>query len=154
MVKPFIPDPLMRFSPTPFSWMLERDGRCICIESNELAITLQMWLALRKQPAARIVRQLSHVRLIVDHGCGYGGLGPGYVDGPLYIDAGPVRTLLVGRGTVLFYDTESHELLGFLAPEQTTEDLMRHVAELLCVEDLFAFACADDFVCAHAGDEQ
>ena len=79
----------------------------------------------------RLARAMKHVRLVVDPGLGYGGAGPEHEDGPMQLVNGPVRTLMHGTGTVLFYDAETRELLGFLSPMMTVDDLLEQFVPAL-----------------------
>ncbi|HTJ30297.1 MAG TPA: hypothetical protein VL346_07340 [Acidobacteriaceae bacterium] len=125
--QPFIPDPLMRFSPTPFTWAVHKSTGTIQIECNELGIALGLWKEWRNVHGEAAARSLQHVRLVVDRGIGYGGPAPVDQDALRKIEAGAVSMLLGEGGTVLFFDATRKVLLGFLSPHVTAEQLLHQL---------------------------
>jgi hypothetical protein len=111
------PDLLRRFIATPYVFAGRDDLRFLHVESNDLE------LALRVRSSGIIHRE----------GKRAGGLfckivrdvaGP--VDGSdiSILSSGPLQVLYRGRGTIMIHDRERLELLGFLSPDVSTNELV------------------------------
>ena len=111
-----VPDLLRRFATTPFGFscptfrMETNDPRLLAaIQTSEK----QQFLSGNEKTSIRLIRDADAPR--------------GGVETTL-IFCGAVRTIVAGRGTVIFVDAERREILGFLAGDISSE---RAVSELL-----------------------
>lgn len=112
------PDLLRRFVPTPYVFKMCVGTNQICVESNDLEIAL----GLRQSDA---VVCLGHqtggllCKVIRD------GSAPMDDAQRLIVSDGRIRALYQGRGTILIYDHERAELLGFVARNVKVQELVR-----------------------------
>ncbi len=111
------PDLLRRFVPTPYVFSKYDGSNRLLVESNDLEIALGV----------------RHSGIVHREGNRVGGLlckfirdmtGP--VDGSeiTIVSDGVLRVLYLGRGTILIYDRERSELLGFIAPSVQVQELV------------------------------
>lgn len=118
------PDLLLRFVPTPHVFSFCRDDVHLRIETNDLNIAL----AVRKfcmLPSKGEQQTVLLWKFIRDRMA-----PPGDMELTTLSD-GPLRTLLLDTGTMITFDRERHEILGFLAPEVTAEQLVMTLIPLL-----------------------
>jgi hypothetical protein len=111
------PDLLRRFVATPYVFAGRDDLRCVHVESNDLE------LALRVRSSEIIHRE----------GKRAGGLfckivrdvaGPVNGSEISILSSGPLQVLYRGSGTIMIHDRERLELLGFLSPDVSTNELV------------------------------
>lgn len=111
------PDLLRRFVATPYVFAGRGDLRSIRVESNDLEV------ALRIRSSVIIHRE----------GKRAGGLfckivrdAAGPVDGTAIsiLSSGPLQVLYRGRGTIVIHDRERLEILGFLSPDVSANELV------------------------------
>jgi hypothetical protein len=111
------PDLLRRFVPTPYNFDIIERNRLLRVQSNdlELALTVRRFCVQRfKEIHSAVVVW----KLIRD------AKAPvGFQEISLVTD-GPLRTLHLGRGTVVFYDREKSEILGFVAADVAAEKII------------------------------
>lgn len=111
------PDLLRRFVPTPYVFSTCDGSNQLFVESNDLEIAL----SVRRSGILR--RQCSQesglfCRLIRD------------MDAPVddsemtMVSDGALRVLCLGQGTILFYDRERSELLGFISRNVRVQELI------------------------------
>jgi hypothetical protein len=108
------PDLLRRFVATPYIFSKYDGANRICVESNDLEITL----SVRRSGIVQCQAGGLLCRLIRDMS------GP--VDGSKIsiIFSGALRILQQGRGTILIYDHERSELLGFISRNVKAHELV------------------------------
>jgi hypothetical protein len=123
------PDLLRRFVPMPYVFSKSDGPSRLCIESNDLEI------ALGVRGSSIIQRQGNRAggllcKIIRDMA------GP--VDGSeiSIVSDGALRTLHLGRGTILVYDEERSELLGFVSPNVKAKELVTSLIPALI--DMYA----------------
>jgi hypothetical protein len=123
------PDLLRRFVPMPYVFSKSDGPSRLCIESNDLEI------ALGVRGSSIIQRQGNRAggllcKIIRDMA------GP--VDGSeiSIVSDGALRTLHLGRGTILVYDQERSELLGFVSPNVKAKELVSSLIPALI--DMYA----------------
>jgi hypothetical protein len=123
------PDLLRRFVPMPYVFSKSDGPSRLCIESNDLEI------ALGVRGSSIIQRQGNRAggllcKIIRDMA------GP--VDGSeiSIVSDGALRTLHLGRGTILVYDQERSELLGFVSPNVKAKELVTSLIPALI--DMYA----------------
>jgi hypothetical protein len=116
-----IPDPLRRFVPTPYGCTLTHEGGELRIESNNSAFAEQLLDVCRTAPPDPLLRAVKHLKIIVD---------PAVIQNGhqlTHVDADSLHILLLGTATMLIHDTESHELLAFLAPQVSCHEFVRRL---------------------------
>jgi hypothetical protein len=107
------PDLLRRFVATPYVFNVLLGGHNACMRSNDLEIALSMRrLCLL---GGTTIRDWKIIRDAV---------APAGGKAVLVLRAGSLRTLYQGTGTVLAYDQERSELLGFVAPDVDADHLV------------------------------
>lgn len=116
-----IPDPLRRFVPTPQVAAVSHMHGELRIESNDAAYTQHLLEHFRDVLPDVYLRAIEHVKLIVEHSL------PSDGERLTQVDAGCLRTVLRGTNTVLAHDTESRELLVFLAQGVSCEELVERL---------------------------
>jgi hypothetical protein len=123
------PDLLRRFVPMPYVFSKSDGPSRLCIESNDLEI------ALGVRGSSILQRQGNRAggllcKIIRDMA------GP--VDGSeiSIVSDGALRTLHLGRGTILVYDQERSELLGFVSPNVKAKELVSSLIPALI--DMYA----------------
>lgn len=118
------PDLLHRFVPTPYVFSKFDGSNRFIVESNDLEIAFR----------------LRRSSIIHRRGISAGGLvckvirdttGPMDHSKMTIVSDGVVRVLFMGRGTILIYDTERSELLGFVARKVSVHELMWSLIPLL-----------------------
>ena len=111
------PDLLRRFVATPYTFSKYDGANQICVESNDLEIALSVW---RSGIVERQGRQVGGLRckLIRDM------TGPVDISEISIISEGTLQVLCLGRGTILIHDPERAELLGFIATNVKTKELV------------------------------
>jgi len=115
-----VPDPMLRFTPTPYIFRVQQGGEYAQIESNDLAIALCLRRTCMNEKSEVGIRRL---KLIRDHQAPRGkGVRTVLSNGPLHM-------LLLGTGTMLIFDWKKREVIGFIAPDVNADEL----AELLFV---------------------
>jgi len=116
-------DLLRRFVATPYVFG-GRDGSRISIESNELEIALEIRSSAAIQFEGRRTGILS-CKIVRDVAAP--------VDGSeiSIISDGALRVLHRGRGTIVIHDRERSELLGFLSPSTTAQELVSSLLPML-----------------------
>ena len=131
------PDLLQRFAPTPHVFIVRRsDGHAgreagseTRIESNDRKIAL----ALRRlcgQPTGGGGGTVALWKILRDRRAPRGG-----GESTILAD-GPLRTLLLGAGTILTFDRERREVFGFLACGVTPQELVNTLLPLLLATDV------------------
>lgn len=111
------PDLLRRFVATPYVFCSGIGKKRLCIQSNDLAIAL----SVRRSCITHRFKGSSDVlvwKLIRD------SVGPEDGAQILTISDGTLRTLHLGAGTVLIYDRERAEVLGFISATLETNQLV------------------------------
>lgn len=111
-----VPDLLRRFVAAPNSFVFRIGGTYARLETNDptLAETIQSATACRENSDAQ---EDSDWKLIRDEQAPCGGKEVSV------LSATPVGTVLLGRGTVIAVDRERREVLGFIAPDISGEEL-------------------------------
>jgi hypothetical protein len=111
------PDLLRRFVPIPYRFDVINGTRRSRIESNdlELALRTRSFCVQRSSGAQPVVALW---KLLRDTEAPVG------LQSMLVVNDGPLRTLHLGRGTILVYDREKFEFLGFIAPNVSAEQLV------------------------------
>jgi hypothetical protein len=110
------PDLLRRFAATPYVFNSSIEGEQLCIQSNDLEIALSVrrfCIAQRFKCDSRVVVW----KLIRDTAAPRDGTQI------LTISDGQLRTLHLGTGTILVYDRERAEVLGFISAAVKTQHL-------------------------------
>jgi hypothetical protein len=110
------PDLLRRFVATPYVFNSRIGREQLCIQSNDLEIAL----SIRRSCIAQRFKGGSGVlawKLIRDTAAPKDGASI------LTISDGILRTLLLGTGTILIYDRERAEVLGFISAAVKTQQL-------------------------------
>lgn len=107
-----IPDPLLRFVPTPYGCILPHNDGETRIESNSERLVDDV--LKRSIPPLQTVL---HFRVIVDDSVEEDG------EALTYVHSVHIQTLLRGTTTMLIFDRESRELLAFLSPNISSEEL-------------------------------
>jgi len=120
----FPPDLLRRFAPAPYVFSIVRDHQCVWIEANDLEVALAIRRSCMLQSKESRTRVLFW-KLIRDSASPRGG------SEMWIIVNGPLRTLHLGTGTIIIYDTERSELLGFIAHDVDSEQLVTALIPLL-----------------------
>jgi hypothetical protein len=111
------PDLLHRFVSTPYVFGINCGSQRVDIQSNDLEVALGVRsLCIRRQREEQST--ITRWKLIRD------GAAPSDADGELIFGHGLIRTLHAGRGTILIYDQERSELLGFVAPNVSARKLV------------------------------
>jgi hypothetical protein len=120
----FPPDLLRRFTPTPYVFSVFHGQQRVWIETNDLEIALNVRrfcvLDLKEKQAGVL-----SWKLIRDDAAPVGG------SEILILINGSLRTLHLGTGTIIIYDTERLELLCFIANDVTVENLIAVLIPLL-----------------------
>jgi hypothetical protein len=110
------PDLLRRFVATPYVFNGSVGRQQLCIQSNDLEIAL----SVRRSCITHRFKGGSDIllwKLIRD------SAAPEDDAQILTISDGVLRTLHLGTGTVLIYDRERAEVLGFISPAVKTQEL-------------------------------
>jgi hypothetical protein len=110
------PDLLRRFVATPYVFNSNVGREQFCIQSNDLEIAL----SVRRSCLAQQFKSYSKIlvwKLIRDSAAPENGAQI------LTISDGVLRTLHFGTGTVLIYDWERAEVLGFISVSVQTQQL-------------------------------
>jgi hypothetical protein len=111
------PDLLRRFVPTPYVFRGPDGSNHICVESNDLEIALSVRRFAADSPQFDRTRRLS-CKLVRDTTCVEDSS-----EVSILVDGG-VRMLHQAAGTILIYDEERAELLGFVARNIKVETLV------------------------------
>ena len=111
------PDLLRRFVPTPYVFSIGDGPNRLFVESNDLEIALSV------RGADVVHRQSSRsggmlCKLIRDTS------SPGDGSELTIVSNGALWVLYLGRGTILIHDRERSELLGFVARNVQTQELV------------------------------
>jgi hypothetical protein len=118
------PDLLRRFVATPYVFSIGSGNKQLCIQSNDLG----MALSVRRSCMTHRFKGGSDVlawKLIRD------SVAPEDDAQILTISDGVLRTLHLGTGTVLIYDRERAEVLGFILSTVKTNQLVSSLIPLL-----------------------
>jgi hypothetical protein len=118
------PDLLRRFVATPYVFRKGAGASQICIESNDLELALSVRQSSIIQLTGARVKGIFY-RLIRDMS------GPMDSSEAVIISDGALRTLHVGRGTILIYDRERSELLGFISSNVKAQELVSSLLPML-----------------------
>ena len=119
-----MPDLLRRFVETPHASEFCIGSSRARLETNDPILAK----AVQKALAACEVEPIgsdSNWKLIRDEQAPCGGLNV------TVLSAGPIGTLLLGRGTVIAVDRERREILGFVAPDVSDKDFVTIVLPLV-----------------------
>jgi len=116
-----LPDLLRRFVPAPHTAALSHLYGEIRIESNDAAYTQDLLAYFRDSSPDAFLRAIEHVRLIVERSLPQDG------EDLTQLDAGHLRTVLRGTNTILIQDSESRELLIFLAQGVSCAELVQRL---------------------------
>ncbi|HEX3968953.1 MAG TPA: hypothetical protein VHW70_13375 [Edaphobacter sp.] len=111
------PDLLRRFVATPYVFTKGDGLNRICVESNDLEIA---W-SVRHSYIARTQRSKAgglYCKLIRDR------TAPADGSEVSVVSDGNLRVLHRGSGTILIHDLEKSELLGFICPNVTAQELI------------------------------
>jgi hypothetical protein len=118
------PDFLRRFVPIIYSFdIIERSQR-VRVQSNDLELAL-ITRRFCVQKLNEIHPAVLVWKLIRD------AKAPVGLQGILLVTDGPLRTIYLGRGTVLSYDRERSEILGFVDVDVTAEKIIRSLVPIL-----------------------
>jgi len=117
-----IPDPLRRFVPTPHAAQFSHPDGELRIESNDAIYTQRLLEHFSHTSPSELLRVIEHLKLIVEHSLPQDG------EDLTQLSAAHLHTVLRGTNTILVHDTETRELLIFLAQDVSCEEL---VARLL-----------------------
>ena len=118
------PDLLRRFVPTPYVFNQNNGPNRFCIQSNDLEIAL----AIRRSP------------IVQRYGEKSGGLFCQFIRDVIapvessevsILSDGPLRVLNLGAGTILIYDHERSELLGFVSCNVEPQTLISSLIPML-----------------------
>jgi hypothetical protein len=120
----FPPDLLRRFAPAPYVFSIVHDHQRVWIEANDLEVALAIRRSCMLQSKESRTRVLFW-KLIRDSASPRGG------SEILIFVNGPHRALHLGVGTIIIYDTERSELLGFIAHDIDSEQLVTALIPLL-----------------------
>ncbi len=111
-----VPDLLRRFVSAPHVCNLLIGANHVRLETNDPAIATAMRSAA---PSPRKDAEFSYFwKLIRDE------LAPRGGDEVKELSCGPLSTVLLGAGTVVVIDRQQHEVLGFIAPGISAQDLL------------------------------
>lgn len=121
----FPPDLLQRFAAAPYIFKVFRGEQYACVQSNDLEVALSVrrscvLYSKKTQPDVRFWK------LIRDRAAPSGRSSE-----VLIVADGPLLTLHAGTGTLLIYDRDKSEFLGFLAEEVSTEYLVNNLIPAL-----------------------
>ena len=119
----FIPDLLQRFVPTPYVFAFGEPRNVIRIESNDLELARGVLLACKLRHDSEPV--VLYWKIIRDW------LAPQDGDDVSILLDNPIRTVLVGSGTILSFDQDKREVLGFLSPSASVDQLVNTWIPLL-----------------------
>ena len=122
-----LPDLLRRFVPAPHIAVFSHLYGEIRIESNDAAYTQDLLAYVRDRSPDVFLRAIEHVRLIVEHSLPQDG------EDLTQLDAGHLRTVLRGTNTILIHDSESRELLVFLAQGVSCEELVQRLLPAVAI---------------------
>jgi hypothetical protein len=118
------PDLLRRFVATPYVFCRTQGVDRFLIESNDLEIALEIRHycinSYRKNNPSVL-----NWKIIRDNSTSKGGSKISIVSD------GVLRTLFLGMGTILFFDCEKGELLGFISPGVTGKQLITSLIPIL-----------------------
>jgi len=110
------PDLLRRFVATPYVFRRRNDSSRIRVESNELEIALGIWNSAIVGKGNWVEEM--YCKIVRDAAGPVGGC-----DISILTD-GPLRVLYRGRGTILIYERERMEILGFLSSDVRAVELV------------------------------
>jgi hypothetical protein len=110
------PDLLRRFVATPYVFRRRNDSSRIRVESNELEIALGIWNSAIVGKGNWVEEM--YCKIVRDAAGPVGGS-----DISILAD-GPLRVLYRGRGTILIYERERVEILGFLSSDVKAVELV------------------------------
>ena len=110
------PDLLRRFVPTPYVFSKCDGPARICVESNDLEIALGIRSGILKRQGNRSGELFC--KLIRDMNA------PVDDSEILIVSDGTLRVLYLGRGTILIYDYERSEILGFISRNVRVQELV------------------------------
>ena len=111
------PDLLRRFVATPYVFAGRDDSRGIRVESNDLEVALRVRRSVIIHREGKRAGSL-FCKIVRD------------VTGPVggteisTLSSGPLQVLYRGRGTIMIHDRERFELLGFLSPDVSVNELV------------------------------
>jgi len=120
-------DLLRRFVPAPHVTVLSHPDGELRIESNDAVYEQHFLEHFSNASPAALLRAIEHIKLIVEHSLPEDG------EGLTQLDAGPLRTVLRGTNTVLIHDSESRELLIFLAQGVSCEELVERLLPAVAI---------------------
>jgi hypothetical protein len=111
------PDLLRRFVPILYSFEVICGNQYVRIRSNDLGFALRIRrFCLERSNGAQPIAGLW--KIIRDDGA------PVRSRNITLVTDGQLRTLHIGRGTVLVYDQEKSEFFGFIAPDVSSGELI------------------------------
>ncbi len=122
-----IPDPLRRFVPTRHGALLSHPGGELRIESNDATYTQGLLEHFTNTSPSELLSVIEHIKLIVEHSLPQDG------EDLTQLDAAHLRTVLRGANTILVHDTETRELLIFLAQGVSCEELIERLLPVVAV---------------------
>jgi hypothetical protein len=114
-------DLLRRFVSTPHVSVLSHPDGQLRIESNDALYEQYLLEHFSNASPNALLRAVEHLKLVVEHALPQDG------EVLTQVDAGPLRTVLRGTNTVLIHDSESRELLIFLAQGVSCEELVERL---------------------------
>lgn len=115
--RPCVPDLLRRFVSTPYVLTFGPAEARVCVETNDLEIAQGLHHAYGFSGNAALPA-VSYWKLIRDENA------PRSEGDPAILLSDPLRMLLAGIGTILVFDRDRHEILGFFAPGATVKQLL------------------------------
>lgn len=122
-----VPDPLLRFVETPYAVAISYPDGELLIESNDSAFTQELAAHFRGTSSGAFPRDFEHIKVIVEHALTQGG------EDLTRIDAELLHTLLRGTNTMLVHDSESRELLAFLAQDVSCEEFIERLLPAVAI---------------------
>jgi hypothetical protein len=118
------PDLLHRFVCIPYIFGVQCGQKCIDVQSNDLELALGI-RRFCKRGGREGRPSIAFWKLVPDPNA------PAGSDSVFAVDHGPLRTLHVGRGTILIYDRGKSEILGFVAADVRVSHLVMSLIPML-----------------------
>ena len=121
---PSVPDLLRRFVPTPHISSFCIGGTRVRLKTNDLILATTI-RGMTTGCESENKGEVSHWKLIRDEQAPRGGREV------TVLSSEPTGTLLLGLGTVIAVDRERREVMGFIAPDISGEELVAIVLPIL-----------------------
>ena len=118
------PDLLRRFVPTPYVFADRAGPNRYSVRSNDLEIALgvRRYLSKRRDENRPVIVSWQLIRDV---------LATDDISAISLFHVGELRTLMAGTATILFYDVQRSEFLGFVSSATTTKHLISELIPTL-----------------------